>query len=85
MNLKLPFCPNIDCPARGRTGEGNLRYPLNQQEKRCGCTACGQTFAVSKGTLFYRLRTDPKCVMLRHRLARLWLSTASYRQSLRPG
>ena len=62
MNLKHLFCPNIDCPARGQTGEGNLGIH-SQQEKRCCCTVCGKTFAISKGTLFYRLRTDPKIVM----------------------
>lgn len=62
MNLKHLFCPNIDCPARGRTGEGNLGIH-SQAEKRCCCTVCGKTFAVSKGTLFYRLHTDPKIVM----------------------
>lgn len=59
MNLEHLFCPNIDYPARGQTGEGNLIIH-SQQEKRYYCTA---TFAVTKGTLFYRLRTDPKIVM----------------------
>ena len=62
MNLEHLFCPNIDCPARGQTGEDNLVIH-SQQEKRCCCTVCGKTFAVTKGTLLYRLRTDPKTVM----------------------
>jgi len=62
MNLEHLFCPNIDCPARGRTGQENLVIH-SQQEKRCYCTVCNKTFAVTKGTLFYRLRTDPQIVM----------------------
>jgi transposase-like protein len=62
MNPEQQFCPNIDCPARGQTGAGNITVH-SQKEKRCHCKVCGQTFATSKGTLFYRLRTDPQMVM----------------------
>jgi len=62
MNPEQLFCPNIDCPARGQTGEGNITIH-SQKEKRCYCQICGKTFAASKGTLFYRLRTDPQIVM----------------------
>lgn len=63
MNPEQLFCPNIDCPARGHSGKGNILIH-SQQEKRCRCQVCGHTFAVTKGTLFYRLRTDPQVVML---------------------
>ncbi len=72
MNLKH-LLPQYRLSGGGRTGEGNLGIH-SQQEKRCGCTVCGQTFAVSKGTLFYRLRTDPKIVMCVIVFPRLWLS-----------
>lgn len=62
MNPAQLFCPNIDCPARGQVGQGNISIH-HQKEKRCICRVCGQTFAVSKGTLFYRLRTEPQLVM----------------------
>lgn len=62
MNPEQQFCPNIDCPARGQRGEGNITIH-SQKEKRCYCKVCGTTFSVSKGTLFYRLRTDPQMVM----------------------
>lgn len=62
MNPEVIFCPNIECPARGQTGEGNISVH-SQQEKRYKCEECGVTFAATKGTLFYRLRTDPKVVM----------------------
>ena len=62
MNPEHLFCPNIDCPARGQIGAGNISSH-SQKEKRCLCNVCGESFAATKGTLFYRLRTDPKTVM----------------------
>ena len=62
MNLKQLFCPNIDCPARGQSAQGNILVH-SQKEKRRLCTVCGKSFAITKGTLFYRLQTDPKTVM----------------------
>ncbi len=63
MNLQTLFCPNYACPARGRIGNGNI-HPHSQIEKRCRCDVCNTTFSTSKGTIFYRLRTDPQTVML---------------------
>jgi hypothetical protein len=37
-------------------GQGNIRVH-SQSEQRYRCTICGQTFAATKGTPFYRLRT----------------------------
>lgn len=62
MNLDHLFCPNLTCPARGQVNQGNLSVH-SLKEKRCYCDVCQMTFATSKGTLFYRLRTDPKIVM----------------------
>lgn len=62
MNPEQLFCPNINCPARGQTGQGNISLH-SQAEKRCICHVCDKTFAVTKGTIFYRLRTDPMTVM----------------------
>ena len=62
MNLENIFCPNDNCPARGQSGKGNIRSH-SQKEKRCRCTECGKTFAITKGTPFYRLRTNPQIVV----------------------
>lgn len=62
MNPQELFCPMIACPARGQTGKGNI-HVHSQQEKRCICDVCGQTFATTKGTIFYRLRYDPQVVL----------------------
>lgn len=63
MNLEKIFCPNLDCPARGQCGQGNVTVH-SLQEKRCLCRVCEQTFSVSKGTIFYRLKTEPSQVLL---------------------
>jgi transposase-like protein len=56
MNPQTQFCHNLQCPARGQVGQGNMRVH-SQREQRYRCTLCGQTFTATKGTPFYRLRT----------------------------
>jgi transposase-like protein len=63
MNPNELFCLNASCPAKGQAGQGNIQSH-SQQEERCICTVCGDTFSASKGTLFYRLRTEPAVVIL---------------------
>jgi transposase-like protein len=63
MNSADLFCLNIDCPARGEVGKGNIGIH-SQKTKRYICHVCKQTFCDSKGTLFYRLQTEPKTVLL---------------------
>jgi transposase-like protein len=53
MDPQRQFCPNWDCPARGRVGEGTIRVH-SRQERRYRCTVCGRTFAATRGTPFYR-------------------------------
>lgn len=62
MNPQELFCPNMDCVARGQKGKGNIHIH-SQKDKRCICEVCGQTFAVTKGTIFYRLRHASELVM----------------------
>ena len=62
MNPEKLFCPNIDCPARGQSGEGNI-HPHDVKRQRYRCDVCQQTFTTSKGTLFYRLKKDPVVVI----------------------
>ena len=62
MNPREIFCPNMDCPARGQSGKGNI-HVHSQKDERYVCEVCGQTFTTSKGTIFYRLHTDPTIVM----------------------
>ena len=62
MNPQEIFCPNIACPARGQTGKWNI-HVHSQKEKRFICDVCHNTFTTSKGTIFYRLRHEPKTVL----------------------
>ena len=62
MNPQKLFCPMITCPARGQTGKGNIHIH-SLKDKRCLCDICGQTFTTTKGTIFYRLRTNPEIVI----------------------
>src|SRR6266446_7483367 len=63
MDPTTTFCPNVACPARGQTGQGNIGIH-SQKEKRFLCTACRKTFATTKGTALYRLRTAADTVSL---------------------
>lgn len=63
MNLENIFCPNIECPARGQSGRGNINVH-SVKEKRCYCQVCEKTFSVSPGSIFYRLKTEPQTVIL---------------------
>ena len=63
MDLAKIFCPNVDCPANGRCGCGNISHH-SLQEGRCLCNVCDKTFSITKGSLFYRLKTAPQTVML---------------------
>jgi len=63
MNPQGIFCPNIECPARGQTGKGNIGVH-SQVERRFICHECSQTFTDTKGTIFYRLRTDAQTVIV---------------------
>jgi transposase-like protein len=63
MDPRDVFCPNIDCPARGQREAGNIGIH-SQKDKRYLCSVCKQTFTVTKGSLFYRLRSDPQVVLL---------------------
>jgi transposase-like protein len=62
MNPQEIFCPNMDCPARGQIGKGNI-HVHSQKDKRFVCDVCQDTFTTSKGTIFYRLRHDPQTVL----------------------
>jgi transposase-like protein len=56
MNPPIQLCHNPRCPARGQQGQGNIRVP-SQAEQRYRGRPCGQTFAATKGTPFYRVHT----------------------------
>ncbi len=50
-------CPNLACPARGQTGQGNIRIH-GKTRPRFKCQVCRKTFSARTGTIFWRRRTD---------------------------
>ncbi len=56
MDPQTQFCHNPDCSARGQVGQGNIRIH-SREERRYRCLTCQQSFAETKGTPYYRLRT----------------------------
>lgn len=50
------FCPNLDCPARGHVGKGNVTIHSRKQ-RRYRCTVCEKTFSENDGTALFRLRS----------------------------
>lgn len=63
MDPHSQFCHNPKCPARGKTGQGNISV-LSQKEKRYQCNVCYKSFSATKGTPFYRLRTAMETVTI---------------------
>ena len=63
MNPQTQFCPNLQCSARGKVGQGNIAIH-SLQERRYKCHVCNQTFAATRGTPCHRLRHSVDTVAL---------------------
>src|SRR3954451_24264638 len=63
MDPHTQFCHNPDCTARGQRGLGNIRIH-SRTERRYRCTTCGQTFAATRDTPFYRLKKSVDLVTI---------------------
>ena len=61
MDPSKVFCPNMNCPARGKLLEGNISVH-SIKERRYKCSVCQKTFAETKGSAFYRLRHSQELV-----------------------
>src|SRR6266849_5744992 len=61
-NASEVFCPNLDCMARGKIGEGNIVIH-GKQRQRYRCKTCGKTFSAQAGTMFEGLR-KPKALIV---------------------
>ena len=59
MDPATVFCPNLACPARGQTGQGNIGIH-SRKDQRFICTAVSQNVHRHERTAFYRLRTLPR-------------------------
>src|SRR5436305_9777989 len=57
------FCPNLDCKARGQTGEGNIASH-GKKRARYRCKTCGKTFSAQAGTMFEGLRKPNERIVI---------------------
>lgn len=62
MSDRLRFCINRECLDYGVEGRGNI-VGYGRKVRRFRCKTCGRVFSASKGTFFYRLRTDVEVVI----------------------
>ncbi len=56
------FCPNVDCPARGKRGAGNL-VSHGKKRERSQCKTCRKTFRARRGTMCVGLRTPEEVIV----------------------
>jgi transposase-like protein len=63
MDPATVCCPNLECPARGQTGAGNIGIHA-RKDRRCICPQCCKTCTATPGTVFYRLRPSAALVVL---------------------
>jgi transposase-like protein len=63
MDPHTAFCPNLDCPARGWIGQGNITIH-SQVDARYRCTVCHKAFSARRGTPFYRKYYDEELITL---------------------
>ncbi len=71
MSVKLDLqhlaCHNPECPAYLVVGMGNLvagsSYGSDRSKPRYRCVLCGRSFAITRGSMFYRLHTDREIVL----------------------
>jgi transposase-like protein/IS1 family transposase len=57
------FCPNLDCTARGKSGEGNI-ISHGKKRARYRCKTCGKTFSAQAGTMFEGLRKPKPLIVI---------------------
>lgn len=63
MNASVVFCPNEDCCARGKIGEGNMVIH-ERGRPRYRCKMCGKTFSAYQGTMFEGLRKPKSLIVI---------------------
>ncbi len=61
MDPQQSFCPNLDCPARGHTGRGNIKIHCHKR-RRYRCSECGRTFSERNGTPFLYAHTPSETI-----------------------
>jgi murein L,D-transpeptidase YafK len=64
MDASKTFCPNLECSARGKIGQGNIVIH-GRQRSRYRCKTCKKTFSAQAGTMFEGLRKPVTLIMWR--------------------
>lgn len=57
------FCPNLDCPARGKIGAGNV-LSHGKKRERYKCKTCKKTFGARQGTMLAGLRKPEELIVI---------------------
>src|SRR5579864_6079091 len=63
MKASQVFCPNQECMARGRVGQGNI-VSHGCKRPRYRCKTCGKTCSAKEGTLFAGLRKPTELIVM---------------------
>ncbi len=63
MDASKTFCPNEECNARGKVGQGNIVVHARKRP-RYKCKTCGRTFSARVGTTFEGLRKPTKLIVI---------------------
>src|SRR6266567_5049366 len=63
MDTSRVFCPNLECPARGKMGAGNL-VSHGKKRERYKCKTCGRTFCARQGTMLVGLRKPEELIVI---------------------
>jgi transposase-like protein/IS1 family transposase len=63
MNASAVFCPNENCCARGKIGEGNIVIH-ERARPRYRCKTCGKSFSAYQGTMFEGLRKPRSLIVI---------------------
>jgi transposase-like protein len=63
MDASQVFCPNWECPARGKEGQGNMVIH-SRKRPRYRCKTCRKTFSAREGTMFLGLRKAEDLIVL---------------------
>lgn len=63
MNATEVFCPNAECMARGKIGQGTIVIH-GRKRPRYRCKVCNKTFSAQAGTMFAGLRKPTDLIVI---------------------
>lgn len=63
MDVSRVFCPNLECPARGRMRQGNIVIH-SRKRPRYRCKTGKKTFSAREGTMFAGLRKPEELMVM---------------------